>query len=62
MLKDTSILGHGHVFFVGITNDVVMGLPIGISSITYLVVAFFASYVKMLQSIPLYSLIGLHFL
>ena len=46
MLKDSSILGHGHVFFAGIINDVVMGLPIGISSITYLVVAFFASYVK----------------
>ena len=55
MLKDTSILGHGHVFFAGIINDVVMGLPIGISSITYLVVAFFASYEKCYSQYLLFS-------
>ena len=45
-LKSSSILGNGHIFLVGIINDVVMGLPLGLSSITYLVVSFVASYVK----------------
>ena len=45
-LKSSSVLGNGHIFLVGIINDVVMGLPLGLSSITYLVVSFVASYVK----------------
>lgn len=45
-LKDASILGSGHVFLAGIINDVVMGLPLGLSSISYLIVAFTASYIK----------------
>ena len=46
MLKDQSILGSGHVFFAGIINDVVMGLPMGVSALTYLVVSLVATYVK----------------
>jgi cell shape-determining protein MreD len=46
MLKDADILGSGHIFVAGLINDVVMGLPLGVSPISYLVVAFFASYVK----------------
>ena len=45
-LKDASILGSGHIFLAGIINDVVMGLPLGLSSISYLIVAFTASYIK----------------
>ena len=45
-LKDASILGSGHVFLAGIINDVVMGLPLGLSSISYLIVAFIATYIK----------------
>ena len=45
-LKDESIIGTGHIFFVGIINDVVMGLPLGLSAITYLVVSFVGNYVK----------------
>ena len=33
-------------FFAGIINDVVMGLPLGISSISYLTVSFVASYIR----------------
>ena len=46
MLKNSSVLGNGHIFFAGIINDVVMGLPLGISAISYLIVAFVALYVK----------------
>ena len=46
MLKNSSVLGNGHIFFAGIINDVVMGLPLGISSISYLTVSFVASYIR----------------
>ena len=45
-LKRSEILGNGHVFFAGLLNDVVMGIPLGLSSISYLVVSFVATYVK----------------
>jgi len=46
VLKHPSILGTGHIFLAGIINDVVMGLPLGLSAITYLVVALVASYIR----------------
>ena len=46
MLKNSSVLGNGHIFFAGIINDVVMGLPMGVSALTYLVVSLVATYVK----------------
>tara|TARA_B100001121_G_C18622811_1_gene590211 strand:- start:645 stop:1160 length:516 start_codon:yes stop_codon:yes gene_type:complete len=46
MLKDENVIGPGHIFLAGIINDVVMGFPIGLSAITYLVVSFVANYVK----------------
>lgn len=46
MLKDSSILGNGHIFLAGMVNDVIMSLPMGSSAISYLVVSFVASYVK----------------
>ena len=45
-LKNSLVLGNGHIFFAGIINDVVMGLPLGISAISYLTVSFVASYVR----------------
>ncbi len=45
-LKRPEILGNGHVFFAGIVNDVVMGLPLGLSSLSYLVISLVATYVK----------------
>ncbi len=48
MLRDEDIIGTGHIFFAGIINDVVTGLPLGISSILYLVGAFIALYIKNL--------------
>ena len=46
ILKRPSILGTGHIFVAGLVNDVVMGFPLGISSLSYLVVCFFANYVR----------------
>ena len=45
-LKRPELLGSGHVFFAGILNDVVIGVPLGLSSLSYLVVSLVATYVK----------------
>jgi rod shape-determining protein MreD len=46
MLKFPGFLGNGHVFFSGIINDVVSGLPLGASALSYLVTSFVASYIR----------------
>ena len=46
ILKKPSVLGTGHIFLTGVINDVVMGFPLGISSLSYLVVCFFSNYVR----------------
>ena len=45
-LKRSDIFGSGHVFFAGIINDVVMGIPLGLSSLSYLFVALISNYIK----------------
>ena len=45
-LKRPELLGNGHIFFAGLINDVVMGFPLGISSLSYLIISFIAAYVK----------------
>ena len=45
-LKRPEVLGNGHVFFAGVINDVVMGTPLGLSSLSYLIVALTSTYVK----------------
>ncbi len=45
-LKRPEILGNGHIFFAGLINDTVMGIPLGLSSISYLVASLVATYVK----------------
>ena len=52
VLKNPDILGYGFIFLVGIVNDVVIGLPIGVSSVTYLILAGFAAYVRYLTVQP----------
>ena len=44
--KRPEILGGGHIFFAGLINDVVTGFPLGLSSLSYLVVCLVATYVK----------------
>ena len=44
--KKPEVLGSGHIFFAGLLNDVVMGFPLGLSSLSYLAVSLVALYVK----------------
>ena len=44
--KRPEVLGGGHIFFAGIINDVIMGFPLGLSSLSYLTVSLVANYVK----------------
>ena len=46
ILKRPSIMGTGHIFVAGLINDVVMGFPLGISSLSYLVICFVSNYVR----------------
>ena len=44
--KRPEALGGGHIFFAGLINDVVMGFPLGLSSLSYLLVSLVATNVK----------------
>ena len=46
ILRDPSILGYGFVFLCGITNDVVLSLPLGTSALSYLFISLVAAYVR----------------
>ena len=43
-LKKAESLGYGFIFIAGIINDVVVGLPMGISSLAYLLICGFAAF------------------
>ena len=51
-LKGGEKLGYGLVFLAGLINDVVVGLPIGISSVLYLLICGFASYLRNITLRP----------
>jgi len=44
--KRPEALGGAHIFFAGLLNDVVVGFPLGLSSLSYLTVSLVANYVK----------------
>ena len=46
VLKKPEIMANGHIFLAGIFNDVVMGFPLGISSLSYLIIIFVGTYVR----------------
>ena len=46
VLKSPTLLSNGHIFFAGLINDVVLGFPLGLSSLIYLIVAFIGTYIK----------------
>ena len=46
VLKFPSNLGTGHIFLAGIINDVVIGIPLGTSSLSFLVLSFFTAYIR----------------
>ena len=47
VLRQPRSLGYGFIFLSGIINDVVFGLPLGISSLTLLTIAGVAAYVRV---------------
>ncbi len=51
-LKRIEILGYGYIFVAGLFNDAVLGFPIGISSLTYLIICGFAAYLRNITLRP----------
>ena len=51
-LKKAESLGYGLIFIAGLINDVVVGFPIGISSLTYLLICGFAAYFRNITLNP----------
>ena len=51
-LKRQESLGYGYIFIAGLFNDVVIGFPIGVSSLTYLVICAFAAYLRNITLRP----------
>tara|TARA_Y100000741_G_scaffold348646_1_gene316979 strand:- start:460 stop:954 length:495 start_codon:yes stop_codon:yes gene_type:complete len=47
VLRQPKSLGYGFIFLSGVINDVVFGLPLGISSLSLLTVAGVAAYVRV---------------
>ena len=51
-LKRSGSLGYGLIFLSGLFNDVVTGLPIGISSLAYLLICGFSAYLRNITLRP----------
>ena len=51
-LKRIETLGYGYIFVAGMFNDAVLGFPIGISSLTYLIICGFAAYLRNITLRP----------
>jgi len=51
-LKKSEVLGYGYIFIAGLINDVVVGFPLGISSLCYLLICGFASYLRNITLSP----------
>tara|TARA_B100000989_G_scaffold119007_1_gene87616 strand:+ start:801 stop:1322 length:522 start_codon:yes stop_codon:yes gene_type:complete len=52
VLRKPEMLGYGLIFFAGVINDVVQNLPIGISSINYLLLCVIASFFRARTLVP----------
>ena len=51
-LKKNDSLSYGFIFIAGLFNDAVNGLPIGLSSLSYLLVCGFAAYLRNITLRP----------
>tara|TARA_B100000700_G_scaffold140730_1_gene156702 strand:+ start:603 stop:1121 length:519 start_codon:yes stop_codon:yes gene_type:complete len=51
-LRNPDRLGYLSIFFAGIINDVVIGIPIGISSLCYLVLCSVTAYIRNITLSP----------
>ena len=45
-------MGYGYIFVAGLINDVVIGFPIGSTSVNYLLICGFASYLRNITLRP----------
>ena len=61
-LKKIESLGYGFIFIAGLFNDSVLGFPIGISSLTYLLICGFAAYLRSITLRPDIIKDGFYFL
>ena len=51
-LKKSESLGYGFIFIAGLINDVVVGFPLGVSSLAYLLICVFATYLRNITIRP----------
>jgi len=51
-LKNPNHLGYISVFLAGIINDVIVGMPVGISSLCYLLICFASAYLRNITLSP----------
>ena len=51
-LKRYGSLGYGLIFLSGLFNDIVTGLPIGVSSLAYLLICGFSAYLRNITLRP----------
>ena len=51
-LRNPDYLGYFSIFLAGIVNDVVIGIPIGISSFSYLLICAITSYIRQITLSP----------
>ena len=51
-LKRPGSLGYGLIFLCGLFNDSVTGLPLGLSSLTYLLICLFSAYLRNITLRP----------
>ena len=51
-LKKSGSLGYGLIFLSGLFNDIVTGLPIGVSSLAYLLICGFSAYLRNITLSP----------
>ena len=51
-LRNPDYLGYFSIFLAGIVNDVIIGIPIGISSFCYLLICAITSYIRQITLSP----------
>ena len=51
-LKRSGSIGYGLIFFSGLLNDAVVGMPIGLSSLGYLLICGFSAYLRNITLRP----------
>ena len=55
VLKFPEYLGFGNIFIAGIINDTITGTPLGSTSLSYLTLALFSTYIKNATLRPVMS-------